>query len=192
MDSKEKMKTARFVVAGIPRCGTTMMARAVATLPPSRYWHKEPINEVIKRHLLFYPEDMRGIERGVFLYGDIISAVLSTRRARMDERHLKNCGCHKPIKEVDILHRDDLNYELIFDVWTKPQVFPMIYLRYEKLWDNADKIDEFFGRHIELPPKKERITKPANFSIKEIRLIRNTYKSLISKVCKMPDMKIIE
>ena len=185
-------KTAEIVIAGIPRCGTTLMARAAAGIVPANQWpdRQEPIRGVIKRHAAIELGDASGIIAGIFLFGNIEESILSTRRTRMDEKHLQNCLCPMKLKDVDILRRDDLRYENIFDDWTGPWAFPILSLRYETFWNHIQEIEEFLGRQLTLPEKKARVTKPGNFSGYEVSLIKNTYKSLIEKVKNMPDFSI--
>jgi len=200
------MKKPRFIVAGIPRCGTTMAARVIAGLPPGRYWHTEPAGNaaVIKRHLKLWPGDLETIEKGVFIFGDIIKAVLSTRRARLDKRHLENCLCQKTMDEIDILRCDDLNYEQIFDFWAGSNSngnmipvqqfafkFPLLLLRYEKIWKYTEEIEDFSCQKLVFPPMRIRVTKPENFPTGDVRAIKKTYKSLIAKIAKMPDIELI-
>lgn len=187
MDSGERKLN--IVVASIPRCGSTLLARAVAELPPGNTWPKD-LPEVKKMH---WPreDELKYIDRAVFLFGDIINAVISTRFKRWDENHFRNCGCNKALTEADIFKRDDLNYESIFDYWMAGCGFPVLAVRYEAMWDNADLIAGFVGKKFELPPKKNRATNLNMVTKAEFIDICLTYSSLIRRVEKMPDIKMV-
>lgn len=179
----------KIAVASIPRCGSTLLARATAGLPPGNTWPRD-LPEVKKMH---WPREneLKHIDRAVFLFGDIIDAVISTRFKRWDENHFQNCDCDKALAKVDIFKRDDLNYEPMFDYWTAGHRFPVIAVRYEAMWRNADLISGFVGKKLNLPPKRKRSTNLNMVTREEFIDICRTYSSLIRRVERMPDIKVI-
>lgn len=180
----------KIAVASIPRCGSTVLARAVAGLPPGNTWPKN-LPDIKKTH---WPREneLNHIDRAVFLFGDIINAVISTRFKRWDENHFRNCGCDKSLVETDIFKRDDLNYESIFDYWMVDHGFPILAIRYEAMWENTDLISGFVGKKLNLPPKKKRSTNLNMITNEEFIDICITYSALIRRIEKMPDIKMVK
>jgi len=173
-------------VASIPRCGSTLLGRAIAGAPPGDGWIGD--SETLKK--MHYPSER--IDRAVFLFGDVVKSIISTRLNRWDKKHFRNCNCAKPLDEVDIFKRDDLNYEYIFDYWTGGLDVPVLAIRYETMWENIDSISSFVGREIILPPKRERTTNLDMVTKRELSDILHTYSTLIRQVEEMPDCKRIE
>lgn len=188
-----------LIIAGIPRCGTTMVARAAAGLEPSNKWpsRQEPVNGIIKRHLRLSHQDITHADAAIFLHGDIAKAIISTKRSRMDWKHLMNCRCQKPLDQVDIFTRDDLHYEEMFDFWTSGGLpIPVLAVRFERIWEKEKELRNFLQgftgwKSFKLPPKQRRVTKLAAIKPQDLDRICKTYASLILKTGKMPDIKRI-
>ncbi len=189
-----------IIIAGIPRCGTTLLARAVAGLEPAKVWpsRQEPVNGVIKRHLKVSKTDINNACGCIFLFGNIPKAIISTKRTRMDKRHFENCLCKRDPEKTNILEADYLNYEKIFDFWTSGDFpFYVSAMRYEKLWKYKEEIEWFISavsphRDIKLPPKRERHSRLDHLSSSELDMLCKAYSSLILKTEKMPDIKLIK
>jgi len=188
-----------IIIAGIPRCGTTLMARAVAGLEAGKLWpsRQEPVNGVIKRHLKVSKLDLKNACGCIFLFGNVPKAVISTKRTRMDKKHFENCLCEKDPEKTNIFEADYLNYEKIFDFWTKGQPFTVLALRYEKLWGYKEEIEWFIStfsphRDIKLPPKRERHSKLDHLSSNGLDVLCKAYSSLIIKTEKMADITLID
>lgn len=145
------------VVASIPRCGSTMLARAIAGMRPGSTWPKGRtfVNGVHKTHRL--PHEVPTADRYVFVFGDPHAAVRSTIANRFDAHHAANCGCSKPLAEVDLLARDDFGYERIWDAWAGPQADRrVLMIRYPTFWRHLEVIEAFVGRPVLLPAMRER------------------------------------
>ncbi|HKJ70404.1 MAG TPA: hypothetical protein VKA55_01435, partial [Gammaproteobacteria bacterium] len=87
----------------------------------------------------------------------------------------------------DILDRDDLGYEANFDSWMRPHPFPVLAVRFEKLWTYTPMIEEFIGRPIHLPPLRQRTTEIPD---EERARLERTYSSLVAKVRAAPDLAV--
>lgn len=174
------------IISGIPRCGTTLLARTIAGLPTGNTWPGNT-DKVIKQH---YPNVVYPY-RAVFLFGDIVKSIISMVLNRWDKNSFKNCGCKKSMGEINIFAQDDLNYEYIFDYWTSTHPCSVLAIRYEKMWNHINEIEKFTQRRIKLPPRKERKTALSMISKAELDSIHKTYDSLILKVKKMPNIKLI-
>jgi len=186
----DRPSSGTIVVAGIPRSGTTMMLRALAGLEPGTTTPPDIGPEFIKTHS-FSPASFTDIGKAVFLFGDPVLSVLSTKRKRMTEGHFRNCGAgHLDPETTDIFSADVLNYEKMFDSWMQKQTFDLMCLRYETLWENLSVIDAFFGRPVKIPDQRHRGTKEVRSDEDTLIKINNTYKGLIEKIRLAPDVSI--
>jgi tetratricopeptide (TPR) repeat protein len=178
-----------IIVAGIPRCGTTLVFRALATLPkgnttPSNYYG------LIKKTHCLAPKSLPRGYKAVFMFGDVVRAVISTRKSRYEKNHFLNCGCIKNPEETNIYIEDALNYERMFDSWHQKHNYPVICLRFENLHKNVDILNTFLNTNVSLPEKIRRSTKYSDCSRKDLKQIKNTYQSLMKKVHSTPDISI--
>ena len=180
-----------IVCAGIPRSGTTMMFRALAGLPPGR---QTPSGEfgVQKTHTPD-PSSLQHVDKAIFLFGNPIHSVISTRQRRYGQKHFENCGAgDRDPETTDIYHEDALNYERMFDEWTHNSRFDTLCVRYETLYENLEVIQAFFpGRHLYIPPKQARLTDiESSVTGEELEVIKATYAGLIEKIDGAPDISI--
>lgn len=189
----------RVLIASIPRCGSTLLLRAIAGFPPGsntprvpycafvRDLERLPDVPFLKTHSLA-PKELPTDVRAIFLIGNPIRAIVSTRQKRFDRNHFENCGYFED-ELPDIYARDDLGYEKIFDTWTSEHPYPVLAIRFESLWEHEELVSRYLGRGIILPPKRERATKVPN----EIRLqLSNVYGRLAEKIAHFPDAKLIQ
>ena len=188
-------KIPKIIVSGIPRSGTTLVARLIAGLPGGPSWKTrkdvlkihEPLNEEMAKDL-----HSRGYTKAMFIFGDVVKSVVSTKLRRFDEGHFRNCGCHKPIEEVDIYNRDDLNYAKIFDTWLRPgNGLTVLAVRSESLYEHNLEICNFVGRAFEFPEWGKRKTNLRHVSNGDLGAIKETYRKLIKKADARPDFEVI-
>lgn len=180
----------RIIVGGIPRCGSTMVFRALAGYPPGTTHPRDYKGNLIKAHML--PNKVKKGYKAIFLFGDIINAIISTKLKRYNITHFKHCGCNKDPSEVDIFEEDCLNYEKIFEDWFKYNGFPIICVRYETLIKYIKIIENFLGMRLNLPSWKDRETTYEAVSKEELEKIKKTYKDLIRKADNAPDIAIYD
>lgn len=183
----------KIIVSGLPRSGSTMLARAMCGMSPGEFWPSDRV-DLAKVYCPFhYREELaENFDRAIFPFGDVVLSVISTRFFRYGIKHFRGCGCDRPKEEIDIFERDDLNYELIFESWTQKNGFPVLAVRYELIWDYTTFISDFVGRKIILPEKIARKTSLAMISKEDLAKIKNTYASLINKVESMPDIMVMQ
>lgn len=192
----------RIVVAGIPRCGTTMVWRALSGLAPSEHTPKDKFvtdlsclnltqqsSFIIKTHSRA-PDALPNDWRVIFLFGDPLLAVLSTRRKRYDKQHFANCGVSRDPATTNIFIEDALGYEKLYDSWMAHNGYNVICVRYESIFSNISIIEKFLGVRMKLPPKQRRSSALENVDDAILRDIRQTYRSLIKKVELAPDVSI--
>jgi len=186
------------LIASLPRCGSTLLLRAISGQPPGSTFPKEstqcvflptlsaiPEKIFLKTHAIA-PEILPADIRVVFLFGDPINAVWSTWNKRFNQVHFRNCG-YQQEEPPDILNRDDLGYESIFDSWMKSHTYPVMSIRYEKLWTHRELLEEFIGRPISLPAFQRRTT---DIPLEKRIQIQTAYSSLDLKIKQAPDIAV--
>lgn len=199
---KNRNMNNKILIASIPRSGSTYLLRvcmglSLASDYPVTSFSKFVIN--IKRDSfygseLFYkthdfaPENIPENVKALFLFSNPIDAVLSTLENRFDANTFALCHCKR--KDVNIIDRDDLNYEKMFITWTSPnKQYPVLAIRYEKLNENIKTVSDFIGKNIVLPKWKPRKLYKPHSNIE--RRLNITYGSLINRIEKFPDIKEI-
>jgi len=193
------------VVAGIPRCGTTYLFRCLAGMSPAGTTPKGPELErlpIMKTHGLAPPNSFKDpwsvktsrhmVAGGlaIFLFGDPVLAVISTRFRRWRNVHARNCGFFGKLEHADIYRTDCFNYEKMFDTWTSAAKAngAVLALRYETLYENRSAVEKFLGRTVRWNPWRKRNTAYDAVPQDDLRNIVNTYQSLIRKVRNAPDV----
>jgi hypothetical protein len=166
-----------------------MLFRAVAGLEQGSTMPADYDGPHIKSHS-FEPETF--VDRAdfaVFLFGDVMSAVASTKLRRCDTGHFRNCGAgHLDPATTDIFQSDYLNYEKMFDAWTGPAPIPHIAVRYERLHALAPTVSALIGQPLALVDRRRRRSRHGLIEPEDRRTIRQNYRSLIAKVEAAPDL----
>lgn len=126
----------------------------------------------------------------MFLFGDIVTAVASTARTRLDPGHFRNCGAPWPPIQ-DIRDCDILGYARIWYDWLLDPKVPVLAVRYEMLGEREgrERIEEWTGRRIDwLSWLGERDT---TVTPEDRARIERTYVSLIRAVDGAPDIFLV-
>ena len=205
------MKEFAYIVPSLGRCGSQLMTVALHNniwgfknhekgfLKMTRPFIREyptvfNAGCVYKTHL--YPTDYPKKCKVVFTFGDPLSIILSVydksvNDPRWGSAHFANFDANFNDFN-DLLKKDVLNLENMFDCFYKEQTCDIICLRYETLWENVDIISNFLGWSFELPEKRERKADllKKSLSQKQIDDFNNGYKSLIEKINSAEDAKI--
>lgn len=177
-----------IVCAGLPRSGSTMLYRALAGLPPGSTSPKPQTGPVRKTHS-FRPQDFAGVRAAVFIFGDPVAAVISTRAHRWNKEHFRNCGAeHRDPETTDIFREDALHYERLFNAWMRPQNFALACVRYEALHKNVDHLASFLGMPVNLPPWRSRRDSSSVLGSGDLEAIQKTYARFIRRVARAPDI----
>lgn len=112
-----------------------------------------------------YPDVLAGQRdlRAVFLFGSTVDAALSVhaqRDARSEAwvrehfRHLR-----RAYRYDDLLCEDVLGFRDQCVAWMGFEAVPVLCLRYEALWDQAQALSEFTGLDVRLPERRPRARK---------------------------------
>jgi len=179
----------RVLVASIPRCGSTMLFRAIAGLEEGSTTPKDYSGPHLKSHT-FLPDSFTGrVDVAVFLFGDVLSSIVSTRNHRYTQEHFENCGAgHLSPEDVDIYEADHLNFEKMFDAWMCQTAIPHVCVRYGRLHALAPAISALIGVPLSLPKRRRRRTLHKDVAPGDRNRIRQAYNSLIHKVSDAPDL----
>jgi hypothetical protein len=166
--------------------------------PPKDVYDKLPL---MKCHSLAPPETFGDpssdelsahADRGgkcIFMFGDPVESVISTRLKRYDSYHAANCGYTGSLDDTDIYDTDAFGYERMFDTWMKDHDYPVLALRYETLGEHLDEVDRFLDRSVKWNTFRAR--KSSNrekVSDGDLKRIENTYRTLIDKVAGAPNI----
>ena len=100
-----------------------------------------------------YPPDMPSVTHAIYLFGDPVQAHASLQRRNMLEKQSKKLGGTN-------LGDDPLGLEAHLENWrTADAAYPILFVRYERLWDLEKTLGEFLGVGAGLlPEKRERKT----------------------------------
>lgn len=202
------MSDKEVAVVGIPRGGTTFLFRSIAGLPPGHSTPKGAAYKALpwlKAHSLAPPacfndqhaEDIRlHCEAGgktIFVFGEPMPAVISTRLKRWDWMHAWNCGFNPDVfkqKAPDIYATDCFSYEWMFDTWMKDNGYPVLAVKYETMDKHFDAIAEFLFRPViwnEWVPR-DRTANLQRVSKAQRNIIARTYASLTKKWEEAPEV----
>ena len=193
-----------IIIAGLGGCGTTFLS---FSLIPPEYRDNSKLSLqfadnlsdcAYKKGVIYkthdYPNFQEGISgiKVIFMFGNIYNIIISmeelmNRRGREYFSYLK-AGNFRPYE--DMYYKDVLNLEKLFDAWYQPQKFPLITLKYEKLYNNdiIEKIRCFLGFKPDLPPYKIRQSNYITHPKKEI--MQKVYTNLHKKIEHAEDAKI--
>lgn len=177
-------------ISSLPRCGSTYFTRCLLGEEQGEYMPlraKQGKTGVIKNHLP-PPKELPEGYKCIYLFGEVIPAVVSTFFNRFDKGHFKNCGYRGDRR--NIFDEDFLNYEDTFDAWLETP-YPTIFIRYEKMHENRRLIEMFLDREIQWLPWKDRTTNIYKLPMNKLRIIKKTYSGLIEKIKTMPDIMIL-
>ncbi|CAK27101.1 Hypothetical protein SynRCC307_0198 [Synechococcus sp. RCC307] len=135
------------------------------------------------------PENFTG--KIIFIYGDPIDAALSiiNCRDKLGEMWFSSHLTHLFAKESFLSDDNDpFQFSRQIQSWMNYQGSPVLVLRYETLWDYTNKISEFLGFNISLPPRKAR----SNISESELDVARyiDAYTPLRAQMLDLPDVYI--
>lgn len=136
-----------IVVAGMPRSCTTLLARAVAHMPPGNVWIGS--DDVHKTH---YPYQKGW--HGLFVIGCPYHSVESSVKNRWTRKHLNNCMSEYSIDD-DPYTKDVMGLGRMVESW----IGNGFVLRDYEIWTRQEEIQEFLGFEIHLPERKEYKTK---------------------------------
>jgi hypothetical protein len=187
-----------FIVAGLGRCGTTLVYKSIIGTDKAvrgkfitRFSRqKKYIKGTIYKTHDFPPESLPPHVKLVFMFGNPMNAALSGYEEFKQDKHYRNISSDKFHQRENIFNEDILNLEKHFNAWNKIQGFEFISIRYEALYKEKtqDMLEEYLGFNINLPPYRRRKTDWQSHPMKEA--LERTYSHLNLKIEAAEDCKI--
>jgi hypothetical protein len=134
--------------------------------------------------------------RYIYIFSDPVEVVLSLLRMFRDSGsdwmrvHFQHLKSDYVETFYSIIDRDTLGLERHFQSWLLEKRLPVAFVRYETLWQNAEKLKDFLEISLHLPPHRQReARKDADTEI--VEKLEHTYDSLRSTVFSCEDFFII-
>jgi hypothetical protein len=192
-----------FVVAGLPRCGTTLACTALTRRKLSTYRAPGFLIEfpdgfrgkggfVYKTHTPYPPEHVATTTKILFMFGDPRDAVISIYNNLGYDQAYRNA--HSPYRDEHerLFERDLMGLEANFENWYRHHSYSFASVRYEAFYNRRilKVLEEYLGMRLSFPPARRRRT---NFRLHpEIQKINSTYAGLLEKVSRAKDVQIWE
>ncbi|GIG53769.1 hypothetical protein [Demequina activiva] len=195
------------IVNSYGRSGSTVLFMAIRNsaskpvlrvAPPSRdygaqAWRLEGLRvgsgRVYKSHDRPPTRMPRGA-RMLYVFGDPVASTLSVIKRGSDSAewmalHCEHLGVPRCAPE-DLIGRDALRIEEHLRSWLDGELGPIAFVRYEALWEHADRISDFAGLPVTLPQRRERST-----SVDQAPpALLETYAPMRELVASLPDWQV--
>ena len=155
------------------------------------------------KHLPSPPRLEQDTTKVLFLFADPVDVVLSLYRRDYESEHSIRLGSRKlwfprNVKRFAASGHDLLRLEAHFDAWISPAAreYEILFLKYERLWDNLDVILQHIGLKAGLaahfPAKKKRQSHSwEGSSPVVIAQLRTIYGPLIEKMQRLHDVELL-
>ena len=180
-----------IIVAGLGKCGTTMVSTYVWTTFPSLNIRKTHSLHPSILLAVVEPIPIRPTKNTkiIWMFGNPMNIVISSNSLHQLKLHYLNLQSPNYKQHSKRFTQDTLLLEKHFDAWYKPQKFEFLSVKYEGLrhQKNRDMIDDFLGSKLDLPAWKERSADWRTHPKKD-ELLR-TYGRLAEKVEAAEDVK---
>jgi len=192
-----------YIVNGIGRCGTTLMSTFLSNIYPFYGFVKNlhdidnksfKNNITIKTHSLNCFTQNRSDIKVLFMFGNIYNTVLSYKH-KWSNNMLIHLFAEKNIGK-NHLEEDIFQFDRYFKAWYKPSGFPVMFVRYEKLYDNLDTVLNFCNLNKQqikkFPSYQPRQTQWNNYPQIDKEKIIKIYHKTQEIVDSLPDIKIFK
>jgi len=143
-------------------------------------------------------------EKVVYLVGNPVNAVISfyrrhTINLKFIKEHTKNLNIDEfeanSLEDYVKQGKDLFQLEKHFEKYTSNELpYPILFIKYEKLWDNLDSIFEYLGLKKYIRGFPNKLDRKSNYKRIDSRLkygLVEIYSNLLSKIDEMSDIKII-
>lgn len=190
-----------FVVAGMPRCGTTLMCTALTRRKITYYRaQKFMINldcqtpylggMIYKTHDPTPPLSLPGNVKVIYVFGDPRDAVISIHKNLNFKRACLNAKSNNHASLEKIFEIDIMRLEENFDNWHRPQSFRFASVRYDAIYNEhtINMLQEFTGMKLNFPPKVLRESKYEKHS--RLTDLEAAYGRLANKVFDVPSVQV--
>ncbi len=207
----QRLPTGRdtIVVASFGRAGSTLVYKALNEgMARARFGTDAYVARKVVRDYAFdlttcpmrpgvvykshdYPENLAQSDgvRAVFLFGSTVDAALSayTQKDQLGEAWIRQHFQHlrRPYRYDELLVEDVLGFRDQCLSWMGFEGCPVLCMRYEGLWDNANLLSEFTGLDIRMPKRRARSEKDVSPEL--VALAEESYGPLDAALARLPD-----
>jgi hypothetical protein len=184
----------KIVLCSLGRCGSTLLFDRIDAERKTFIVDLSNLRGishscVIKTHD-YFPKFWDTDFKFLFMVGDIYDIVASSYAKILSgvegSQHFMNFKSdHTRDNQLKILDRDVLNLEKHFDSWYDAyhnKNCEMMILKYEKLWDNIELVNNFLHTDVQLPERRDRKTGVFQLNEDQKDRIHKTYGSLNNKI----------
>ncbi len=152
-------------------------------------------------HLSSPPRLEQDTTKVLFLYADPVDVVFSSFRRGLAPNQSIRLGSKDPsfprnVESLAASGRDLLCLEEHFDAWMSPEArdYEILFVRYERLWDNLDAILQHIGLRADLaehfPAKRKRNVRKGD-SPAVIAQLQEIYGPLTEKMQRLRDVELL-
>lgn len=186
-----------MIISSLGRCGSTLLFENLDKFVFKSFLRdiKYTPNEAIIKTHDYPPNNLPYYCKCIFLFGNPYDIVTTSYKKIITqeegEQHFLNfhVDSSKEYQE-QILNKDVLQLEKLFDAWYQKQNYPLLTLRYETMWDHIDDIRKYVDDStFDLPPKRERKVYKECENM-DVESMKQTYLSLYNKIQNAEDFKI--
>tara|TARA_A100001011_G_C14132743_1_gene766173 strand:+ start:212 stop:850 length:639 start_codon:yes stop_codon:yes gene_type:complete len=203
------MKNKSYVISSLGRCGSTLLTEAIHKEVWGYSCPKEHVSDthefivsqenvpsnfaggkVYKTHIR--PVDFPSSCKVIFTFGDPVNIIVSLMQKSNENyqwgwQHFQNLGAAEEWENrEDIIEKDILKLENMFDEYYKEQNFDLMCLKYEDFWEPRieEDISDFLGFKFKMPERKNRHAHQLKeFLVDDsLEILEKTYSSLSRKV----------
>ena len=201
-----------FILSSMGGCGSTFLHDYISqnspiakNINPNRF----PPDKNCYKHRIC-PTDESQIKKSIFIYSDPVDAYLSLWKRDIVKCHLYNLGIENNVvftsSENEFIGRVDIDALLefgdiyrfteMFDCWLETKVsYPILFLKYEEIWNNLEELFEFVEIPSEnipkFPKKKQRTSSRTELNKYQIASLKKIYEPLNEKINTMKGAEII-
>jgi Sulfotransferase domain len=160
------------------------------------------------KHSCYPPLSMNAKQKAIYIIGDPITATISLFRREyhfnqakklLNIQGGKTIGLiqkHTTLQEYAEAQVDCFQFEAHYKNWRTSSVpYPILFVKYEKIWDNLDAIFDFLNLPRSLqssfPEKKQRNSSLDSLSDTTRRNLMVLYQDFADKLDKVPDIEIL-
>lgn len=192
-----------YITNGIGRCGTTLMFKFLSCYYKSYKFVvnikdinniKLNKNSVFKTHSPFPPKKINHNTKVIFMFGNIYNVACSYQKI-WSVPAIKHLFLPPENLKKNYLEEDIYKFDRHFNNWLKPQLYEVMAVKYEKMYEHIKEIMDFCGLEktdINAFPKKiERKTDWNSLSKIDKQKLINIYGHMQEYVDTLPDIQII-
>ncbi len=195
-----RARSQSVVVAGLGRCGTTLVQRAFVQhgFRPHNQFVNDlgteltgPAGTVYKTHH-YPPDSLPENVRLIFMFGNPMNIALSVHRRinKWGRDHHDHLGSDGFVSNDSVIGSDTLQLSRLFDAWYRPQGFGFMTIRYESLYEPPVRaaLNDYVGFDVPLASRRARETDWESHP--DSSLLLETYGELAARIDQAEDCKV--